>query len=358
MIALSDILDQSVLEEQIDAGLITRRFLTGTGIHVLNYTSKAAFKGIWTDETRRCRGLVVGEDGEVLARPFEKFFDLAATPYVPDHGRLLASEKMDGSLGILYAAPDGWRITTRGDPNSWQAEAATAMWHERYDKIEPPEGQTWCFEIILPENRVVVDYGSQRDLVALAAIDTESGHDLGLPEPWPGPAAQRIDASGERLGEMVAEAEAEGNKEGFVLLWTEQQVRAKLKLPAYREMHRLVFSTSTKAIWEALTAGRDPVSEVSATGMGDLVEWVEAVAGSLRERHAAVMREAHATLEGLTADERIDRAAAAAKIMLSSFPGVAFSMLDGRFERAADAAWKLVRPERAEMFRREDESNA
>ncbi|MCL4414497.1 MAG: hypothetical protein M1522_07105, partial [Actinobacteria bacterium] len=235
----------------------------------------------------------------------------------------------------------------------------TAIWRERYGEIEPPEGQTWCFEIILPENRVVVDYGPRRDLVALAAIDVASGHDLGLPEPWPGPVARRIDtARGEHLGEMVAEAETEGNKEGFVLLWPEQQVRAKLKLPAYREMHRLVFTTSTKVIWEALTAGRDPVSEVSATGMGDLVEWVGAVASRLRERHAAVMSEAKATVEGLTADERSDRAAAAARITYSRFPGVAFSMLDGRFERATDAAWKLVRPERAEMFRREDESNA
>ncbi len=49
------------------AGLVTRRFFSGTGIHVLNYTAEASFKGIWTDETRRCRGLVVGEEGEVLA---------------------------------------------------------------------------------------------------------------------------------------------------------------------------------------------------------------------------------------------------------------------------------------------------
>ena len=148
MTSLADILDTAALEAQIAAGLITQRVLAGSDIAVYNYTARAAFSGTWTTETRRCRGLVADGAGCVLARPFEKFFDFGQTT-VPLGGPMVASEKFDGSLGILYRRSDGtFAIMTRGDPNSWQAEAAIRLWRERYEGLEPPDGETWCFEII------------------------------------------------------------------------------------------------------------------------------------------------------------------------------------------------------------------
>jgi len=42
---------------------------------------------------------------------------------------------------------------------------------------------TLCFEIILPEYRIVVDYGSREDLVLLAAFDTATGEEIDLNRP-------------------------------------------------------------------------------------------------------------------------------------------------------------------------------
>jgi RNA ligase len=128
---ISELMKEDALEDQIAQGLITRRYLAGTGISVLNYTSRAVFSGHWTQETRRSRGLVVDSGRRVLARPFEKFFDLSQIE-VPAGSQFTVTEKIEGSLGILFASPNGWRITTWGDPNGWHSTAATDLWHERF----------------------------------------------------------------------------------------------------------------------------------------------------------------------------------------------------------------------------------
>ncbi len=349
MTRLSDLLDLDALDGMITAGYITRRPLAGSRISVYNYTAKAAYKGVWTPETRRCRGLVVGEGGEILARPFEKFFDLSQTEDVPSAGPIETSEKWDGSLGILYERADGWAITTRGDPNGWQSEAATSLFRQRYGSFAPPGGVTLLFEIVLPENHIVVDYGDLRELVLLAAIEIESGRDVELPGDWPGAVAGRRDVSGGRLERLLEEAEATGNREGFVVRWPESGMRAKVKLDEYRQRHRMLFCTSTKTVWESLAAGRDPSDGLDREA--ELAAWVRTEADALKGAHTSVMEEARLTVGALEASELAERREAAARINASRYPAVAFNLLDGRVERAADAAWRIVRPGATRFFR-------
>jgi len=89
----------------------------------------------------------------------------------PD-GECLATEKIGGSSGPA--------ITIRGDPNGWWSVAGTALLRARYSQTGVPEGVTWLFEIVLPEDRVVVDYGDRRDLVRLSAIYIATGRDVDL----------------------------------------------------------------------------------------------------------------------------------------------------------------------------------
>lgn len=51
----------------------------GNGISSFNFTRKAFFKGIWDEQTIRCRGLFV-KDGEVYARSYDKFFAVDERP--------------------------------------------------------------------------------------------------------------------------------------------------------------------------------------------------------------------------------------------------------------------------------------
>jgi RNA ligase len=250
----------------------------------------------------------------------------------------------------LYRRPDGLAITTRGDPNGWQAVAATALLRERYPQLEVPEGETWLFEIVLPENRVVVDYGARRDLVLLAAVDIETGRDVELPACWSGPLLDPVAVDAGSLGGLMDDVGAD--REGFVLHWPAHGLRAKVKMADYLRRHRMIFGTSTKTIWESLAAGGDPLAEVASAPDG-LQQFVARHTAILQKRHDAVIGAARAVVDSLRPEQRADRRLAAAVIKNTPYPGLGFLALDGRDDALRAAAWRCVRPERAEAYRTE-----
>lgn len=70
---------------------------------IFNYTEKAQFEGRWNFFERVSRGLIVNRNtGEIVARPFDKFHNWLEGNRKSE-GRILSiTEKLDGSLGILY----------------------------------------------------------------------------------------------------------------------------------------------------------------------------------------------------------------------------------------------------------------
>ena len=45
-------------------------------LYLLNYTSKTQYQQKWCKELIHTRGMVVDEDGQIIARPLPKFFNL------------------------------------------------------------------------------------------------------------------------------------------------------------------------------------------------------------------------------------------------------------------------------------------
>ena len=253
---LDDLVDRSVLSDAIAGGLVSVR---GEGpLRVLTYTPRATYSRNWNQATMLCRGLIVDTDDRVVARPFPKFFGPAEpdAPPVPEGAPMVAQEKLDGSLGIAYHHPDGGiRLATRGSLSSEQAAEATGIWRERYGHVRFGEDVTPLFEIIYPDNRVVVDYGEMRDLVLLAVIDIRSGADLPLGcLDWPGPvAATHRFGSFAGLADHVASS-AETAREGYVVRFDmgrdRPHVRFKFKFPEYVVAHRIVTGLTSLRVWE------------------------------------------------------------------------------------------------------------
>ena len=74
---LADYLDADKLSEHINNRVINAQHHHYAPLRIYNYGQKAQFDGIWDDVTVKCRGLIVNEStGEVVARPFQKFFNL------------------------------------------------------------------------------------------------------------------------------------------------------------------------------------------------------------------------------------------------------------------------------------------
>ena len=145
-----------------------------------NYTPKAEREGRWNYFERISRGLIMNaQSGAVVARPFDKFFGWSPGAPLPQDRLVSVTEKLDGSLGILYRHQGSYKIATRGSFDSPQASWATQRLAQH--KLEGLDPQlTLMFELIYPQNRVLVDYGDREALVLIGGRDMESGQRLSL----------------------------------------------------------------------------------------------------------------------------------------------------------------------------------
>jgi RNA ligase len=188
MTGLEELFDIELFDRMQNEKFIRQQTHPTLPLNIINYTEQAQYKREWNEVTLNCRGLIYNYDtGEIVARGFPKFFnwDDSSQPY-PPHGPVLRSPKMDGSLGILY--PDYsdnphtviWRVATRGSFASDQASWATStLWLQHaagdLDLTDLNPAKSYLCEIIYPENRIVVDYGTQERLTLLDVLDTATG---------------------------------------------------------------------------------------------------------------------------------------------------------------------------------------
>lgn len=62
---------------------------------------------------RECRGAIMSKSGEVICRPFDRFYNLGEAPETQEHldiNRTIAVEKLDGSLIKLYHWNGSWEL--------------------------------------------------------------------------------------------------------------------------------------------------------------------------------------------------------------------------------------------------------
>lgn len=231
-------------------------------LKIYNYTETVQFTKRWDNITLQCRGLILNGD-EIVARPWEKFFNLGERDNRIDHNAPVeVTDKKDGSLGILYQRPDlQYAIATRGSFASDQAIHATKVLNTKYAHVVTgfreygPPAQTFLFEIIYPDNRIVCNYGLLDDLVLLGAVDKEYGYyhgpAFGDTVGWDGPRTEVF--SYNTFGEAFAPDYREG-AEGVVIRSGSKMV--KVKQADYVELHRIITNLSPRTIWAAMGDGR------------------------------------------------------------------------------------------------------
>ncbi len=342
-------------EKYLDSGLISVNKHPTEPYLIYNYTPHCQFNKAWDEITMQCRGLIVHQDtGEIIARPFKKFFnyeefvqtDLSIPKSVPE-----VYDKRDGSLGILYWGTDGrpW-IATRGSFMSDQAIWATEFFRKNANNHSFSRAHTYLYEIIFPANRIVVDYGSYQGLDLLAIIDTETGLDTPVPSSLPllqdlnslGKSVQRIPfTSFEEL-----KARNTKNSEGFVLFWRNEDLRLKVKFEDYVRLHKIFTGLSEIGIWEILASGKE-IEQVVTEIPDEMHEWVRDVAGSLYIRFFDIER--LATQTEMQIKDLPTRKEQAEIILKSTYPAVTFAMLDGKDYKKI--IWRMIRPHGERLFR-------
>jgi RNA ligase len=316
-------------------------------LYIYNYTPKTQYDRVWNELTLACRGLILDEEFNIVARPFGKFFNLGEmeNQVIPNEP-FEVFEKLDGSLGILYWHEGKPFIASRGSFSSEQALVATEMLHTKYAHVIPQldPTKTYLFEIIYPENRIVVDYGAERKLVLLAVIDTQTGIDLIVETPHR--RTENFASLREGGFDIVKRYDGlkdlhllktleEENKEGFVVRF-QSGYRLKVKFEEYQRIHRIVTGVSNVSIWEYLKAGQD-LTPILEKVPDEFYDWV-------KETHAGLLAQ-FAEIEAICkADFRIleTRKDTALYFQTCRYPAVLFKMFDQK--PYDEVIWKQLRP--------------
>ena len=266
---LHDLIPAADLKAEIDDGWITRKTHPTLPLSILTYSRACQYDRHWTPATIRCRGLVVEDTtGRIVARPFDKFWNVGEYDHGYDYAPALPDEpfeifdKVDGSLSIVFHYGGAWRAASKGSFISEQA-----VWSQAYldahDTSALDPTVTYLAETLYPENVIVVRYGDRRDLVLLAALRPD-GEEIPLARAaaawapigsvvrsWPAlPLSElmRMAAENQKLDGTAATG---ADAEGWVIRFR-SGLRAKAKLAEYTRLHRIVTGINARDIWRAL----------------------------------------------------------------------------------------------------------
>ena len=238
-----------------------------------NYTAKAQYANKWLNSESVCRGLIVVDGtNEVIARGPSKFMNYGqpGAPETTMDSLVRVTTKHDGSLGIGWTFEHGgeihYGIATRGSFMSDQAKHATAKIDEELEEsIFDAElaGESRIFEIVYPDNRIVLNYGDLDALLELGDVDNETGLINYRPSELLHP------THGFRGGVITLrealELEIPNDEEGYVLdiidkvrkmsgSYFETVGHVKLKGNEYKILHGLLTNTNARRIWVELAA--------------------------------------------------------------------------------------------------------
>jgi len=358
---ISDLLDTELLATEYTQGYVNAQRHPKLPLAIYNYSKKCVYESRWNDATKKCRGLIIDVDTlEVVARPFEKFFEVRSEDFVdiqgnPDHlwgpdTPVEVVDKIDGSLGILYpdpSQPSGWAIATRGSFTSPQAVRGTEILQSYYDDNNPivfENGFTHLFEIVYPENRIVVDYFSNSSLYYLGAVGIATG-DIRSSRSvyWNArPVLYSINTYGDFLRQWKSYQGALST-EGFVVRNLLTNELRKFKTDEYKQLFRFVHQLDAVRVWEMLKDQKQIDRELKEKLPVHVQTWIYDTQNALVRRFMNVHKEITVFFE----DHRrpVDRKQFAAAVHAYA-PKSLWHLLFKRYDNTLtnEDIWKVVKP--------------
>jgi len=395
--------DLEVLSDYINRGLVIKQNHPTLPLSIYNYSRECQYNGMWDDITLNCRGLVLDTEGNVIAKPFPKFFNYEEhKPEDIPNEYFEVYEKMDGSLGIFFYyeeelsnerryniwfnnnyetgmerffdpnnLPDfddpyyeptpkikgEWHMATRGSFTSEQAIKGMEIANKyNYDKICVP-GYTYLFEIIYPENRIVVDYGKEERLVLLGVMNRrgeEFPYEEMVDEGWD--IVMKYKTWGEDWETLKKEISKDN--EGYVIRFS-GGMRMKIKGDEYVRLHRILTNFSTKDIWELLR-NNEPLESFLERVPDEFDVWVKEVVRNLKYSFFQIDERAGKMHDyfryGKYNDREVEPTKKEFAEYIKQFPtelaSVMFKMWD---KRPYDyIIWKMIKPKYEKPFKKDE----
>ena len=399
--------DLTILADYISKGLVIKQNHPTLPLAIYNYSRECQYNGMWDDITLNCRGLVLDTEGNVVAKPFPKFFNYEEhKPEDIPNEYFEVYEKMDGSLGIFFYYEEElsderryniwfnnnyetgmerffdpnnlpnfddpyyeptpkikgeWHMATRGSFTSEQAIKGMEIANRyNYNKICVP-GFTYLFEIIYPENRIVVDYGKEERLVLLGVMNKrgeEFPYKEMVDEGWD--IVMKYKTWGEDWETLKKEISKDN--EGYVIRFS-GGMRMKIKGDEYVRLHRILTNFSTKDIWELLR-NNEQLEPFLERVPDEFDAWVKEVVRDLKYSFFNISDMVGKMYDYFRYGKYNDIEVEPTKKEFAEYVmkqaehlrPVLFAMWDNNNERVNDIIWKLLKPKYEKPFKK-DENN-
>jgi len=171
MIDLHALFAPDDIQAALDAGHLLSQTHPEFDLTIYNYSSLCQISRAWTPVTSSCRGMIVGPDGKVLARPFPKRYNhqmarFSSTPEAAaiDH-EFFGTGKPEADWLAGLVAADGciknekfWTITQSGDHGLELIEAVRGMINHGLSvgHYKPKRGRV-AHSIYVPSAQMVAD---------------------------------------------------------------------------------------------------------------------------------------------------------------------------------------------------------
>jgi RNA ligase len=315
---------------------------------IWNYSQTTQYEGKWDEVTLQCRGLVTDDKGNIVARPFKKFFNMEEGKHTST-SEFDVYEKMDGSLIIVFWYDGGWVVASRGSFISEQAIGASKIFFDELDH-NFSIGITYLFEFTAPWNRIVVDYGEKPNLTLLGAIRTDDGDEAswdvlkGIADGANCDVVKKYDGISDysTLKGMI-----EDNQEGFVIRFSNGD-RMKIKGEEYLRLHKIMTEVSTKSVWEILSNG-DNMEGLLKDVPDEFYKKIKEYENELVTQFNTLEIEYEWIFNKVrnvyfdSHNKEFNRPEFAELAKRYKYPSILFAMLDGR--NVEPIIWKIIQPE-------------
>lgn len=251
--------DLDKIRAEVAAGWIWENRDTSGELSCFHYSTATQYAKHWNAETINCRGLILDQSGNIVSRPFRKFFNYGERMPLPYTFPVEFTEKIDGSLAQLYWHNDAWHFC-----GAHQFDPPHLRWVMPYYKSEydfPDDLREWTimFEAVHPENRIVVDHQGLIALILIGARHKQFGYEL---------YGKELDALANRYNflrpisfpvttvkELLERAETlPASNEGWVIRFSDNE-RFKVKGSAYRAAHAVMTGVSFNNVFNAVVKG-------------------------------------------------------------------------------------------------------
>lgn len=329
---MSDIPTKAKLDEYVKLGMVRSQTHPELPLSIYVYTEFTQFERLWNNVTRACRGLVVDNKGRCIVRCLPKFFNEDEPHAVCDRPKEtpIHFDKLDGSLiQVVDDEEYGFIVTSKGSFNSDQSNWAKEIIEQNYPASNFYKGYTYVFELIHPENRIVLDYKGEKGLYLLAVIETETGKELDIhTEPFkmfkPAPVIENILEHMKRM-----------DVEGVVVKTGTH--RYKVKTGEYLRLHRIVTGFTPKRVWESLKDGQSLEFENMPE---EFEHWLDSVIDDLKDKFSKI--ESEAIKEYEATKHLTDKELGLSQDL--KYKGLIFMVRNDRDPK--ESIWKMIKPKK------------